>query len=166
MARLAYGLLSTLLILSSAHADWAVSKQALVGALNALDEKVDGPPRTPPAPEPGSVHIRLWEKHEGVPKYCRGEAAQRKDWDKSSVWCEPSEIEVFDVWYDDCPTSSAFTPWNFCRCSDAQLSVEDLSDMFGRLPRGVRSHVRHIFAITGFINESSPKVYVSCIFIL
>ncbi|KAL3478515.1 hypothetical protein BJX99DRAFT_224260 [Aspergillus californicus] len=49
----------------------------------------------------------------------------------------PYDIEVFDVLYEDCDQ-----PWVFCRHKDAQLTLDQMIDNFGRLPVRMRNLVR------------------------
>ncbi|KAI9373410.1 hypothetical protein BJX61DRAFT_502891 [Aspergillus egyptiacus] len=49
----------------------------------------------------------------------------------------PYDMEVYDVRYEDCDT-----PWVFCRHKDAELTLEQMVDNFGRLPVRLRNLVR------------------------
>ncbi|KAL2872177.1 uncharacterized protein BJX67DRAFT_341716 [Aspergillus lucknowensis] len=54
----------------------------------------------------------------------------------------PYDIDVFNVHYEDCDEA-----WVLCRHHDAQVTLEQLIDNFGRLPVRLRNIVRHQFAI-------------------
>ncbi|KAL5339728.1 hypothetical protein BJX70DRAFT_397440 [Aspergillus crustosus] len=52
------------------------------------------------------------------------------------------DINVYEVTYDDCDT-----PWVFCRHHDAQVSLDQMIDNFGRLPVRLRDMVRTQIAV-------------------
>ncbi|KAL1959273.1 hypothetical protein VTO42DRAFT_2460 [Malbranchea cinnamomea] len=80
-----------------------------------------------------------------MPEWCWNQAnAQRPGQDLPR--CAAQNIEVYSVSYSDCPDQD---PWVVCRCSDAQLSVDEMVTKFGRLPPGLRSYVRHFFVFDG-----------------
>ncbi|KLU87298.1 hypothetical protein MAPG_06299 [Magnaporthiopsis poae ATCC 64411] len=51
-------------------------------------------------------------------------------------------FSVYNVTYNDCDS-----PWVFCRHADAHRSIEDMTDMFGRLPIRMRELIRTVVAI-------------------
>ncbi|KAK6498799.1 hypothetical protein TWF481_011372 [Arthrobotrys musiformis] len=53
-----------------------------------------------------------------------------------------TDAQVFNVKYADCGRA-----WTFCRHKDAQLSIEDMADSFGRMSVHMRSLVRHPIAL-------------------
>ncbi|KAK6339297.1 hypothetical protein TWF718_008718 [Orbilia javanica] len=53
-----------------------------------------------------------------------------------------SDAQVFNIKYSDCGRA-----WTFCRHKDAQLSIEDMADSFGRMSVHMRSLVRHPIAL-------------------
>ncbi|KAL3462369.1 hypothetical protein BJX64DRAFT_141726 [Aspergillus heterothallicus] len=57
---------------------------------------------------------------------------------------DPTDFEVWDIFYDDCQDG-----WSFCRHKDSSDSFETLVDTFGRIPVRMRSWVRHILTIPG-----------------
>ena len=52
------------------------------------------------------------------------------------------DVDVFDVFYEDCDR-----PWVLCRHTNAQLSAKELADNVGKIPIGLRSFVRHFIAL-------------------
>ncbi|KAK6542272.1 hypothetical protein TWF694_006232 [Orbilia ellipsospora] len=56
--------------------------------------------------------------------------------------CISGRAVVYNVTYTDCPT-----PWVFCRCDNADLSINQMADFFGRMPVHLRSVVRHPMAV-------------------
>ncbi|KAL8303444.1 hypothetical protein RB597_005067 [Gaeumannomyces tritici] len=52
------------------------------------------------------------------------------------------DFDVYNVTYNDCGI-----PWIFCRHVDAQRSIEDMTEMFGKLPIRMRELVRTVVAI-------------------
>ncbi|KAL5342258.1 hypothetical protein BJX70DRAFT_395228 [Aspergillus crustosus] len=55
-----------------------------------------------------------------------------------------SEIEVFDVQYEDCSKS-----WVFCRHKDAESSIETAAETFGKVPVGIRDWTKHVILFPG-----------------
>jgi len=53
------------------------------------------------------------------------------------------EVEAFNVTFDDCCDDA----WVLCRHKDANLTRDDLIDLFARIPVRMRSYVRHILAV-------------------
>ena len=66
-----------------------------------------------------------------IPRSCK--AAAEKD------NLSPYDIEVLDVWLGDCDTK-----WIMCRHNKADVSQVNFVERFGRLPVGMRDHVRHV----------------------
>ncbi|KAH7322465.1 hypothetical protein B0I35DRAFT_476415 [Stachybotrys elegans] len=56
----------------------------------------------------------------------------------------PYDIEVYDVFYDDCGSA-----WVFCRHHDAEMDLTSMRDVFGRMPARTRQYVRTIMALPG-----------------
>ncbi|KAL8946976.1 MAG: hypothetical protein Q9222_006695 [Ikaeria aurantiellina] len=54
----------------------------------------------------------------------------------------PTEIETYNVNYDDCNTA-----WVLCWHKQSILSLDDLIDNFGRVPVGARQFVRHVISL-------------------
>ncbi|KAM0324663.1 hypothetical protein ACHAQA_008054 [Verticillium albo-atrum] len=69
-----------------------------------------------------------------VPEACHAVAA-----DKRVADCDPRDLEVFDVRYDDCAV-----PWTICRCKNAEAALETVVDRLGRVPIGARETVRYV----------------------
>ncbi|KAK6352468.1 hypothetical protein TWF730_009293 [Orbilia blumenaviensis] len=55
---------------------------------------------------------------------------------------DAKDARVFNVKYTDCDQA-----WTFCRHKDAQLSIDDMADSFGRMSVHMRSLVRHPIAL-------------------
>ncbi|KAK6342256.1 hypothetical protein TWF730_001733 [Orbilia blumenaviensis] len=58
--------------------------------------------------------------------------------------CQSGHAVVYNVTYADCPT-----PWIMCRCDNADLSIYQMTNFFGRMPVHLRSTVRHVMATHG-----------------
>ncbi|KAJ6258505.1 hypothetical protein Dda_6548 [Drechslerella dactyloides] len=56
---------------------------------------------------------------------------------------DPKDMEAYNVTY----TQGCQEPWVFCRERTAQLSVESMASLFGRLPLHMRELVRHPIAV-------------------
>ncbi|KAK4230727.1 hypothetical protein QBC38DRAFT_468667 [Podospora fimiseda] len=67
-----------------------------------------------------------------VPSICFDMAADRQ--------CDPHDLEVFDVNFDDCPGYSNV----ICRCKDSPMSVQDIANDLGRIPVKARQWINHI----------------------
>ncbi|KAF3929670.1 hypothetical protein AA313_de0202253 [Arthrobotrys entomopaga] len=80
-----------------------------------------------------SVSIHQWPSGT-APQSCVNELA----WNN----CISGRAVVYNVTYADCPT-----PWVFCRCDNADLSITQMADFFGRMPVHLRSVVRHPMAV-------------------
>jgi hypothetical protein len=68
----------------------------------------------------------------GLPARCKAVAQERN----LNVY----DIDVFNVHYDDCDAA-----WVFCRHHDAQVSLDQMIDNFGRMPVRLRNMVRAQF---------------------
>ena len=62
--------------------------------------------------------------------------------------CQLHDLEVYDVTYEDCSTGR--DPWIMCRCSNAELSIQETIDGMGTVPTGARSNVLHVVTMNGF----------------
>ncbi|KAF2251888.1 hypothetical protein BU26DRAFT_516626 [Trematosphaeria pertusa] len=113
-------------------------KTAFLEDFAILDEKDE---RKPPF---AASTVNKWDAG-SYPQFCYDTANAAKGTDDPRRNCEIANVEVFDVAYADCPDK----PWTVCRCTDAQLSVDQMVNAFGRVPPGVRSHVVHIFILDG-----------------
>jgi len=60
----------------------------------------------------------------------------------SDAGCDASSVQAFQVTYSDCSE-----PWTLCRCSNAEMSVNDIATRFGQVPPGVRSYVGSALAV-------------------
>ena len=68
---------------------------------------------------------------EWIPEDCKRHAEQRN--------ISAANIEIFDIYYDDCST-----PWTVCKDKNGSQSLENLVHNFGRVPVKARSWVRHV----------------------
>ncbi|KAL4875670.1 hypothetical protein BJY04DRAFT_201363 [Aspergillus karnatakaensis] len=69
-----------------------------------------------------------------------------------------SEIEVYDVLYEDCNTK-----WVFCRHKDAESSIQTAASTFGKVPAGIRDWTRHVMLLpssdgNGAFNDRNGNV--------
>ncbi|RDB21832.1 Conidiation-specific protein 13 [Hypsizygus marmoreus] len=64
--------------------------------------------------------------------------------------CAVTDVQVFNVHYNDCPTA-----WVMCRCNNAEMSIVNMVDAFGRLPVRYRQWIRHPIAFS----DSSTWAY-------
>lgn len=120
----------------------AFAGAALVGpALARLDKPLISPPI--PSLDDGlfknlkptqSTHDQ-WEWG-WIPDRCRDEANAHN--------LSPYDIEVFNVHYTDCSDA-----WIMCRHHKAEVSQDQMIDVFGRLPVHMRSWVRLSIALPG-----------------
>ncbi|KAF3920121.1 hypothetical protein AA313_de0202373 [Arthrobotrys entomopaga] len=76
----------------------------------------------------------------------------------------PKDAKVYNIKYTDCDRA-----WTFCRHKDAQLSIEQMADFFGRMPVHMRSLVRHPIALPqdgcaaqAFIDVGDIVMYGGC----
>ena len=49
----------------------------------------------------------------------------------------PGDFTVFNVFYDDCTA-----PWAMCHHNNAVATIDQMVDLFGRMPVGMRSYIR------------------------
>jgi hypothetical protein len=59
-------------------------------------------------------------------------------------------MQATNVTFDDCGDS-----WTICRCSDAQMSLDDTVDRFARVPTGLRRYVGTVVVL----GDQSPHAY-------
>ncbi|KAL4798403.1 hypothetical protein BDV19DRAFT_356946 [Aspergillus venezuelensis] len=98
-----------------------------------LDYLLDG--NVANLPSNGGPYWGKWE--DGlIPADCKSIA--------ESQGLNPTDFEVYDIFFDDCQDG-----WSFCRHKDSSDSFETLVDTFGRMPVRMRSWVRHILTIPG-----------------
>ncbi|KAH7309840.1 hypothetical protein B0I35DRAFT_328090, partial [Stachybotrys elegans] len=71
-----------------------------------------------------------WASHQ-ILDWCRDETVNRGQ--------SPNDVDTFSVYYNDCEA-----PWIMCRHKDSSVSKQQIIDTFGRLPVGIREHVRHV----------------------
>ncbi|TGZ77050.1 hypothetical protein EX30DRAFT_366959 [Ascodesmis nigricans] len=88
-----------------------------------------------------------------IPYSCYGTALSRENKELPAINCAISSLEVFEVTYPDCERS-----WKMCRCSDADLSREDMMELFGMLSPNLRAQVRNLMA---FKTSKSAHAYTS-----
>ncbi|EPS39631.1 hypothetical protein H072_6563 [Dactylellina haptotyla CBS 200.50] len=55
--------------------------------------------------------------------------------------CISGRAVVYNITYNDCNK-----PWVMCRCENADLSINQMANFFGRMPVHLRSVVRHVMA--------------------
>ncbi|KAH7310775.1 hypothetical protein B0I35DRAFT_489586 [Stachybotrys elegans] len=95
-------------------------------------------------PPMGHNRVEDWS-NEHIVRFCRGETVNRG--------MNPWDVESFNVFYNDCDA-----PWIMCRHRGSNVSKQQMIETFGRLPLGVREHVRHIGVwpdlggLAGFMN--------------
>jgi hypothetical protein len=67
---------------------------------------------------------------------------------------QPSEckatMQATNVTFDDCGDS-----WTICRCSDAQMTLDETVDRFARVPTGLRRYVGTVIVL----GDQSPHAY-------
>ncbi|KAF2272074.1 uncharacterized protein EI97DRAFT_345096, partial [Westerdykella ornata] len=59
--------------------------------------------------------------------------------------CPTGNLEAFSVTYND--RDCASRPWALCRCTDSNVSRDQMARDFGRVPPGIRSRVVHAMSI-------------------
>ncbi|KFX88618.1 hypothetical protein V490_07516 [Pseudogymnoascus sp. VKM F-3557] len=112
-------------------------------SLSALEEL--------PLPAVAATAVTKWDT--GIfPEWCWNMASALRS-GQTIASCAPDKIEVYNVTYSDCPQY----PWTLCRCSDAQISTDNLVKQFGQNPPGIRSYARHVFALDGTEADGSIK---------
>ncbi|OAX79810.1 hypothetical protein ACJ72_05867 [Emergomyces africanus] len=89
------------------------------------------------------AQIIQWDKSDGYPQHCWNMSQTVSD-TTDEVLCASDRLNVYNLTYSDCPGQE---PWTVCHCSDSQQSVDTMVTKFGRLPAGLRSHVRHLFVV-------------------
>jgi len=77
-------------------------------------------------------HIKRW-KWGQIPKQCYENS-------KDNGYCDPYDVEVYDVTYNDC----ADAPVVFCRCNKAEMGIESAVDYYGKLPPRARQWNRYV----------------------
>ncbi|KAF2177791.1 hypothetical protein K469DRAFT_719460 [Zopfia rhizophila CBS 207.26] len=114
------------------------AKATVIKDFAILDEQGE---RKPPF---AASTVTKWQSG-SYPTFCYDTARAQKGNNDPRQNCAINNLEVFNVAYADC----ADKPWTICRCTDAQLSVDQMVNAFGRVPPGVRSHVVHVFVVDG-----------------
>ena len=112
-----------------------------VGVLGELKNKTDYPnglsgPFNPGFSENTEAPLQ-WLNPWGagwIPKGCKDRFIAKE--------YDANDAQVFNIKYSDCSRA-----WTFCRHKDAQLSIEDMADSFGRMSVHMRSLVRHPIAL-------------------
>ncbi|KZW03035.1 hypothetical protein EXIGLDRAFT_728571 [Exidia glandulosa HHB12029] len=56
--------------------------------------------------------------------------------------CDEGDVEAREVTYGDCEQ-----PWILCRCSNANMSMDDIMTKFSYVPPGIRSYVGGLIAL-------------------
>ncbi|KAL8777801.1 MAG: hypothetical protein Q9213_007698 [Squamulea squamosa] len=80
--------------------------------------------------------FRPWDNQGWIPQYCL-DASQSQD-----NGFNPDDITTYEITYNDCNTA-----WVVCIHKDSIMSIDTLADLFGRVPAGSRSFIRHILSI-------------------
>jgi hypothetical protein len=117
-----------------------LAKTALLDNFDALDAEAD---RKPPVVQ-GTATKWATGKY---PQNCYDKAREAISDSDARPKCELRDLEIYDVTYEDC---SGRDPWIVCRCSNAELSLQETVDGMGTLPPGARSNVLHIITMNGF----------------
>ncbi|KAF1970722.1 hypothetical protein BU23DRAFT_556448 [Bimuria novae-zelandiae CBS 107.79] len=120
---------------------WDLAKTALLDNFDALTAD---PSRIPPIVKGTATR---WEAGK-YPQNCYDKAREAISDEDARPKCELRDLEIYDVTYEDCP--SGRDPWDLCRCSNAELSLQDTIDGMGTVPPGARSYVLHIITMNGF----------------
>ena len=60
--------------------------------------------------------------------------------------CALRDLEVYDVAYEGCNQP----PWVFCRCSNAEHTLQQMVDGMGTVPHALRSRVSHVSNMNGY----------------
>ncbi|KAL8849702.1 MAG: hypothetical protein Q9221_005312 [Calogaya cf. arnoldii] len=71
-----------------------------------------------------------------IPQWCLDESKSKDD------GFNPADIRTYDIHYDDCETA-----WVVCVHKDSKMSIDTLADLWGRVPVGSRSYIRHVLSI-------------------
>ncbi|KKK21929.1 hypothetical protein AOCH_000188 [Aspergillus ochraceoroseus] len=85
--------------------------------------------------QPAASHYGKWEDG-WIPADCKSIAEDQQ--------LNPTDFEVYDVFYGDCGDA-----WSFCRHKSSSDSIDTIIDTFGRVPVRMRSWVRHVLTIPG-----------------
>ncbi|KAF3913461.1 hypothetical protein AA313_de0203720 [Arthrobotrys entomopaga] len=83
---------------------------------------------------PAKHTIKKWTNGE-IPQGCKARFA--------ALNIKPENTEVYDVTY----STGCTAPWVMCRAKNAQLSIQTMANLFGRLPLHMRAVVRHSIAV-------------------
>ncbi|KAH7102527.1 hypothetical protein BKA62DRAFT_699791, partial [Auriculariales sp. MPI-PUGE-AT-0066] len=111
-----------------------LDKGSLFGPFDALHQAIK--PTMDNLPSHNVVSRRPVE----VPQICKDHSGDFGVGDPSTgVTCNGLEAE--EVQYDDCGQ-----PWVVCRCQDANLSMDKLVELVGKVPPASRSYVRSFLA--------------------
>ncbi|KAL9599104.1 MAG: hypothetical protein Q9219_004062 [cf. Caloplaca sp. 3 TL-2023] len=82
---------------------------------------------------PTGNHYDVWEPG-WIPKDCRDITIE--------AGFNPADITTYNIHYDDCNMA-----WVVCFHRDSPSSLDDMIDLFGRVPVGARQFVRHVIAL-------------------
>jgi len=96
--------------------------------LNVLDSGTNGGLNGKLGPVNHSIRKWGWGT---LPEQCFNSA--------NNGYCNPYDVEVYEVTYSDCGS-----PVVICRCNWAQLSIGEAASMYGRLPVHARQHNRYL----------------------
>ncbi|KAJ2977475.1 hypothetical protein NQ176_g4347 [Zarea fungicola] len=117
----------------------------VIGLITGVNGKLDKPlikPSIPPLDAALFKNLKTtqWTKSQWewgwIPDRCRDVANAHK--------LNPYDIEVFNVQYTDCADI-----WIMCRHHEAEVSQDQMADIFGRLPVRMRDYVRLSIAFPG-----------------
>ncbi|KAJ6788841.1 hypothetical protein PWT90_10527 [Aphanocladium album] len=64
----------------------------------------------------------------------------------------PNDFSVFNVDYADCETA-----WVFCKHKDSAADENNMLEMFGRAPVGMRQFVRHLVGLPSYVSQWSAQ---------
>ncbi|KAK4221920.1 hypothetical protein QBC38DRAFT_448722 [Podospora fimiseda] len=67
-----------------------------------------------------------------LPKHCYDTAS-------GNGYCNPYDVEVWDIKYSECNVAHTF-----CRCNNSPLSIDQVAQNFGRVPVGARQWIRYV----------------------
>ncbi|KAK3994462.1 hypothetical protein QBC44DRAFT_236125 [Cladorrhinum sp. PSN332] len=67
-----------------------------------------------------------------LPKHCFDTAS-------GNGYCNPYDVEVYDVKYSECNVTTVF-----CRCNNSPLSIDQVATNFGRVPVKARQWIRYV----------------------
>ncbi|KAL8649656.1 MAG: hypothetical protein Q9226_005484 [Calogaya cf. arnoldii] len=77
-----------------------------------------------------------WSDQDWIPQWCLDRSKDEND------AFNPADIRTYNIRYDDCES-----PWVVCVHKDSKMSIDTLADLFGRVPVGSRSYIRHVLSI-------------------